>query len=336
MSTSRPGSAMPGSGRSSSALATEKIVVFAPMPMASDSAAVDREERAAAEQPEAVTDVLPGGLEQGTPPLRGLYVTRHCAVNRTSNLAPSNSRRTASVRKLPVRHRRYACHAVTSRPIPTSRNGKAEHIEEGYEERGVSENEAERRAWATVNKMDHGGKKSGSGRGTRDEQGPCAQGRTQGRPRRGARKDVEPQDVLGPQDVAQDRQILEAKVSVIINRWACPASCRRAGPIFHDLDASHRSRLRHDGRSRDAPAHRLPGDDVLLLCAGLPGEISRRPRAATSTPKPPRRRHGRSRRDLHLPDAPRGAAAGPRAPARSAAWRSSRRWSRSTRGRTSS
>lgn len=42
---------------------------------------------------------------------------------------------------------------------------QAEHIEEGYEKRGVSENEAERRAWATVNKETGGGKKSGSGRG---------------------------------------------------------------------------------------------------------------------------------------------------------------------------
>ena len=41
---------------------------------------------------------------------------------------------------------------------------KAEHIEEGYEDRGVSSDEAERRAWATVNKQDGGGKKSGSGR----------------------------------------------------------------------------------------------------------------------------------------------------------------------------
>jgi hypothetical protein len=41
---------------------------------------------------------------------------------------------------------------------------QAEHIEEGYEERGVSEKEAERRAWATVNKQSGGGKKSGSGR----------------------------------------------------------------------------------------------------------------------------------------------------------------------------
>lgn len=41
---------------------------------------------------------------------------------------------------------------------------KAEHIAEGYEERGVPEDEAERRAWATVNKQDGGGKQSGSGR----------------------------------------------------------------------------------------------------------------------------------------------------------------------------
>ncbi len=42
---------------------------------------------------------------------------------------------------------------------------KAEHIEESYEERGVSHEEAERRAWATVNKQDGGGKKAGgSGR----------------------------------------------------------------------------------------------------------------------------------------------------------------------------
>ena len=45
---------------------------------------------------------------------------------------------------------------------------QAQHIEEGYEERGVSEKEAERRAWATVNKQSGGGKKSGSGRGKKE------------------------------------------------------------------------------------------------------------------------------------------------------------------------
>ena len=42
---------------------------------------------------------------------------------------------------------------------------QAEHIEEGYESRGVSGKEAKRRAWATVNQMTGGGKKGGSGRG---------------------------------------------------------------------------------------------------------------------------------------------------------------------------
>lgn len=45
---------------------------------------------------------------------------------------------------------------------------KAQHIEKGYEARGIPENEAERRAWATVNKESGGGNKSGSGRGVRD------------------------------------------------------------------------------------------------------------------------------------------------------------------------
>jgi plasmid stabilization system protein ParE len=45
---------------------------------------------------------------------------------------------------------------------------KAEHIAEGYAERGVSKKEAKRRAWATVNKESGGGNKSGSGRGVPD------------------------------------------------------------------------------------------------------------------------------------------------------------------------
>ena len=52
----------------------------------------------------------------------------------------------------------------------------AEHIEEGYERRGVPENEAERRAWATVNAETHGGKKSGSGRGKPENHAPSRKG----------------------------------------------------------------------------------------------------------------------------------------------------------------
>jgi plasmid stabilization system protein ParE len=42
---------------------------------------------------------------------------------------------------------------------------QAEHIAEGYEDRGLSTKEAKSRAWATVNKESGGGEKSGSGRG---------------------------------------------------------------------------------------------------------------------------------------------------------------------------
>jgi plasmid stabilization system protein ParE len=53
---------------------------------------------------------------------------------------------------------------------------QAEHIEEGYEKRGVSDSEAEKRAWATVNKSSGGGKKSGSGRGKKTDTAPFKKG----------------------------------------------------------------------------------------------------------------------------------------------------------------
>lgn len=57
---------------------------------------------------------------------------------------------------------------------------QAEHIEQGYEDRGVSTKEAEARAWATVNKQDHGGKKSGSGRGRTKDMSPSKKGGRKG------------------------------------------------------------------------------------------------------------------------------------------------------------
>lgn len=54
---------------------------------------------------------------------------------------------------------------------------QAEHIEEGYEKRGVGKDEAERRAWATVNDMTRGGKKpGGSGRGKKVNKAPARKG----------------------------------------------------------------------------------------------------------------------------------------------------------------
>ena len=57
---------------------------------------------------------------------------------------------------------------------------EAEHIEEGYEKRGASKKEAERRAWATVNKETHGGKKSGSGRGKTEDHSSSRKGGRKG------------------------------------------------------------------------------------------------------------------------------------------------------------
>lgn len=58
---------------------------------------------------------------------------------------------------------------------------RAEHIEEGYRERGVPDEEAERRAWATVNRMTGGGKKpGGSGRGKATNKEPARKGGRRG------------------------------------------------------------------------------------------------------------------------------------------------------------
>ena len=57
---------------------------------------------------------------------------------------------------------------------------QAEHIEEGYEDRGVSKKEAQSRAWATVNKESGGGKKSGSGRGKKESHASSRKGGKKG------------------------------------------------------------------------------------------------------------------------------------------------------------
>ena len=55
---------------------------------------------------------------------------------------------------------------------------QAEHIETGYRRRGMSQEEAERRAWATVNKIYGGGEKpGGSGYGKPVNQAPTRKGR---------------------------------------------------------------------------------------------------------------------------------------------------------------
>jgi plasmid stabilization system protein ParE len=57
---------------------------------------------------------------------------------------------------------------------------RAEHIAEGYEDRGVSKKEAKSRAWATVNKESGGGKKSGSGHGKAENRSASRKGGRKG------------------------------------------------------------------------------------------------------------------------------------------------------------
>jgi plasmid stabilization system protein ParE len=57
---------------------------------------------------------------------------------------------------------------------------RASKIERGYKKRGVSSKEAERRAWATVNKESRGGKKSGSGRGKKERRTASRKGGRKG------------------------------------------------------------------------------------------------------------------------------------------------------------
>jgi plasmid stabilization system protein ParE len=57
---------------------------------------------------------------------------------------------------------------------------KAEHIAEGYEDRGVVAKEAKSRAWATVNKESGGGNKSGSGRGRKESHASSRKGGRKG------------------------------------------------------------------------------------------------------------------------------------------------------------
>ncbi len=63
---------------------------------------------------------------------------------------------------------------------------QAEHIEQGYEKRGVSKSEAEGRAWATVNKESGGGKQSGSGRSPSDRSAAAKKGWATRRKRSGS------------------------------------------------------------------------------------------------------------------------------------------------------
>ena len=91
---------------------------------------------------------------------------------------------------------------------------KAEHIEEGYEDRGVKKGEAERRAWATVNKESGGGKKSGSGRGKTENHASSRKGGHLGAEANSSRKSWGgPTATPAPSIAASTAIMVESKVS---------------------------------------------------------------------------------------------------------------------------
>src|SRR5438477_1803418 len=101
-------------------------------------------------------------------------VRRHCAYRGKCAINPQTCR-------VPKCSERGGIMARGSKSKYTSKQKrKAEHIEEGYEKRGTSKKEAERRAWATVNKESGGGKKSGSERGKKENNGSSRKGGKKG------------------------------------------------------------------------------------------------------------------------------------------------------------
>lgn len=63
----------------------------------------------------------------------------------------------------------------------TKQKRQAEHIEDGYEDRSVPKKDAERRAWATVNKIYGGGERGGPGRAKKSNLQPARTGGHKGR-----------------------------------------------------------------------------------------------------------------------------------------------------------
>ena len=68
------------------------------------------------------------------------------------------------------------CHAGINPATPTSKNARPSISKRAMKSRGLPDKEAERRAWATVNKETGGGKKSGSGRGKPMDTSPSRKG----------------------------------------------------------------------------------------------------------------------------------------------------------------
>ncbi len=78
------------------------------------------------------------------------------------------------------RQREKLWHEEANRNIPANKNDKQNISKRVTKKRGTSKKEAERRAWATVNKESGGGKKSGSGRGKKESKASSRKGGRKG------------------------------------------------------------------------------------------------------------------------------------------------------------
>jgi hypothetical protein len=174
---------------------------------------------------------------------------------------------------------------------------KAEHIEEGYEKHGVSHEEAERRAWATVNKESGGGKKSGSGRGKRESHVSSRKGGRLGGPPASRGAFGPPAKPPARGSVARPRS---AQRNAPTPRWWC-GPCAAAAPARtawrRARDAAARSRApavrpRHIARAVDGIAlveenrvrHRRPVVAARVPCSLHPVGLIGAGRPAPPTP----------------------------------------------------
>jgi hypothetical protein len=122
-------------------------------------------------------EIIPQALSVSTSGKRRSFCSRRC-------LAPGNPRtdkRSTNLEGALVveqlsKNRKATMPRGDKSSYPAKQKRQAEHIEKGYEKSAKGKKEAKRRAWATVNKMIGGGKKSGSGRGKKTNKAPARKG----------------------------------------------------------------------------------------------------------------------------------------------------------------
>ena len=128
---------------------------------------------------------------------------------------------------------------------------QAEHIEESYEQRGASEEEAERRAWATVNKQDGGGKRGGSG-AKRSAAKKSSSGSSKRAAKGGAKKSGAKKSASKSSSGAGSKRAGSARKSSSGRKSSAKSSAKSLRQVLRQV-LNH---ARCGQRARDAPAAR--------------------------------------------------------------------------------